>query len=181
MSSSLNIKQSELKISVLTIDVQDSIGGTLKLGLLNTLGKIDVTLDCANENHSDENAPEAEASKSVISEHIACSPDASLGLKGLSPIPVAGLGDGGSGGVYSRVGGGFDAYDVSLLDRRHEFQQKPKHVGESASAGQAQSSGVQPAPLKKSDAAYPPNLGLLIILIFKCSELESKVTPRVFR
>jgi hypothetical protein len=156
--------------------VQDSIGGSLKLGLLNTLGKIDVTLDCANENHSNENVSDPEASIAVISEHVACSPDASLGLKGLSPIPAAGLSGGESGGGYGRAGGGFDGYNVSLLDRLHEFQQKSMQEGETASAGQAQTAGAA-APLRQvtsssyqaasalstsQDAAYPSNIGLFV-------------------
>ena len=159
--------------------MQDSIGGPLKLGLLNTLGKIDVTLDCSNGNHADENVPEAEASKSVMSEHIACSPDATLGLKGLSPIPSAGLGDGGSAAVYGRAGGSFNSYDVSLLDRLNEFQQKPKQAGEMAPAGQAQSAGVEQALPKKvtsaSDAACPSHIGPRVNFIVLCCEVESKV------
>jgi hypothetical protein len=160
---------------MLTSYAQDSIGGSLKLGLLNTLGKIDVTLDCANENQSDENIPEAEAFKSVISDHVAGSPDASLALKGLSPIPAASLG---GGGVYGRGGGCFDAYDASLLDRLHEFQQKPKQEGELAPVGQAQSAGVQTAgPSKKvttsfhattisQDDSYPSYIGQFVDILF---------------
>lgn len=167
---------------------QDSIGGTLKLGLLNTLGKIDVILDCANENRSDEHVPDTEVSKSVISEHVACSPDASLGLKGLSPIPVAGLG-GAANGAYGRVGGSFDAYDASLLDRLHEFQQKPKQeVDAPACQSQSAGGGQAAAPAKAAstsfqyqgasistispDAAYPSNPGLsndLLLCILRSS------------
>ena len=58
---------------------------------MNTLGKLEVVLDCSLGNHAHEHGGQAaaqELSKFVLSENASSMSNATLGMNGISPIPA---------------------------------------------------------------------------------------------
>jgi hypothetical protein len=75
-----------MKVIFFTLFKQSAIGSSLKLGLLNTLGKVEVTLDCSLGNHA-ESDPAADSGLSkASSDNPANMPNTTLSLNGISPI-----------------------------------------------------------------------------------------------